>query len=171
MEVDPSMSLRAPKGDGRLPRVLDHEAVDVLLDGPTPEDEPHWRRVRDDAVLEVLYSRFGNLLDNLLPTAVEAVLGFLLGNFAAIALATDFNPGTSPTVNFPLMLTIGVSQIRLTVAEAVLDFVTPIQERVTELMGDPAELEAQMRIGADRAREMASRTVADVNAKIGFVRP
>ena len=56
VEVDPSMSLRAPKGDGRLPRVLDHEAVDVLLDGPTPEDEPHWRRVRDDAVLEVLYA-------------------------------------------------------------------------------------------------------------------
>lgn len=44
----------------------------------------------------------------------------LLDAGAAIALATDFNPGTSPTVNFPLMLTIGVSQIRLTVAEAVL---------------------------------------------------
>lgn len=38
----------------------------------------------------------------------------------AIALATDFNPGTSPTVNFPLMLTLGVSQLRLTVAEAVV---------------------------------------------------
>ena len=39
---------------------------------------------------------------------------------AAVALATDFNPGTSPTVNFPLMLTLGVSQLRLTVAEAVV---------------------------------------------------
>jgi imidazolonepropionase len=38
---------------------------------------------------------------------------------AAIALATDFNPGTSPTVNFPLMLTLGVSQLRLSVAEAI----------------------------------------------------
>ncbi|MEQ1703551.1 MAG: tyrosine-type recombinase/integrase, partial [Ilumatobacteraceae bacterium] len=27
----------------------------VLLDGPSPDDEPHWRRLRDDAVLEVLY--------------------------------------------------------------------------------------------------------------------
>jgi imidazolonepropionase len=36
----------------------------------------------------------------------------------AIALASDFNPGTSPTVNFPLVLTLGVSQLRLTVAEA-----------------------------------------------------
>lgn len=39
---------------------------------------------------------------------------------AAIALATDFNPGTSPTVNFPLMLTLGVSQLGLTVAEVML---------------------------------------------------
>ena len=39
---------------------------------------------------------------------------------AAIALATDFNPGTSPTVNFPLVLTLGVSQLRLSVAESVL---------------------------------------------------
>ncbi len=39
---------------------------------------------------------------------------------AAVALATDFNPGTSPTVNFPLILTLGVSQLQMSVAEAVL---------------------------------------------------
>jgi imidazolonepropionase len=39
---------------------------------------------------------------------------------AAVALATDFNPGTSPTFNFPLILTLGVSQLRLSVAEAFL---------------------------------------------------
>jgi len=39
---------------------------------------------------------------------------------AAVALATDFNPGTSPTVNFPLMLTLGVSQLRMSVAEALV---------------------------------------------------
>ena len=44
----------------------------------------------------------------------------LLEAGAAIALATDFNPGTSPAVNFPLMLTLGVSQLRLCVAEALL---------------------------------------------------
>ncbi|HUR00425.1 MAG TPA: imidazolonepropionase [Gemmatimonadaceae bacterium] len=37
---------------------------------------------------------------------------------ASVALATDFNPGTSPTFNFPLILTLGVSQLRLGVAEA-----------------------------------------------------
>ncbi|HEX6250768.1 MAG TPA: imidazolonepropionase [Gemmatimonadaceae bacterium] len=39
---------------------------------------------------------------------------------AAVALATDFNPGTSPTVNFPLMLTLGVSQLRMTAGEALM---------------------------------------------------
>jgi imidazolonepropionase len=39
---------------------------------------------------------------------------------AAVALATDFNPGTSPTTNFPLILTLAVSQLRMSVAEAIL---------------------------------------------------
>ena len=39
---------------------------------------------------------------------------------AAVALATDFNPGTSPTTNFPLVMTLGVSQLRLSVAESVV---------------------------------------------------
>lgn len=39
---------------------------------------------------------------------------------AAVAVASDFNPGTSPSVNFPLMLTLGVSQLRMSVGEAVI---------------------------------------------------
>ena len=42
------------------------------------------------AVAEVLYTRFDMLMANLLPTAIEAVCGFLLGNLAAISLATVF---------------------------------------------------------------------------------
>jgi imidazolonepropionase len=44
----------------------------------------------------------------------------LIAAGAAVALATDFNPGTSPTVNFPLMLTLAVSQLHLSVSEAVI---------------------------------------------------
>ena len=39
---------------------------------------------------------------------------------AAVSLATDFNPGTSPTVNFPLILTLGVSQLRMSASEAFI---------------------------------------------------
>ena len=42
------------------------------------------------AVAHVLVDRFDILMINLLPTAIEAVCGFLLGNFAAITLATVF---------------------------------------------------------------------------------
>ena len=42
------------------------------------------------AVAHVLVDRFGILMTNLAPTAIEAVCGFLLGNLAAISLATVF---------------------------------------------------------------------------------
>ena len=38
---------------------------------------------------------------------------------AAVALATDFNPGTSPTLSLPFVMTLGVSQLGLRHAEAV----------------------------------------------------
>jgi len=38
----------------------------------------------------------------------------------AVALATDFNPGTSPTPNLPLILTLGVSQLHLSAGEALI---------------------------------------------------
>lgn len=37
-----------------------------------------------------------------------------------VALATDFNPGTSPTTNFPLILTLGISQLQLSASEAFI---------------------------------------------------
>jgi imidazolonepropionase len=39
---------------------------------------------------------------------------------AAIALATDFNPGSSPTIGLPLVMSLGVSQLGLRHAETVL---------------------------------------------------
>jgi imidazolonepropionase len=36
-----------------------------------------------------------------------------------VALATDFNPGTSPTPNLPLILALGVSQLHLSAAESL----------------------------------------------------
>jgi imidazolonepropionase len=44
----------------------------------------------------------------------------LIDGGAAVALATDFNPGTSPTPNFPLILALAVSQLHLSVAESIL---------------------------------------------------
>ncbi len=53
--ADPTASLRAPSGDSRLPRVLTSSELSSMLDTAPTESEPEWRRLRDDAVLEVLY--------------------------------------------------------------------------------------------------------------------
>jgi len=55
LPTDPAVGLSAPRGDGRLPRVLRQDELTVLLDQPGLADEPPGRRARDDAVLEVLY--------------------------------------------------------------------------------------------------------------------
>jgi site-specific recombinase XerD len=54
-EVDPTIGIHVGAGGARLPRVLDRRELERLLDGPSSEGEPVWRRRRDDAVLEVLY--------------------------------------------------------------------------------------------------------------------
>jgi len=52
---NPAAGLRAPGGEGRLPRVLTHEDLSTLLDPTTHEDPDDWAAARDLAVLEVLY--------------------------------------------------------------------------------------------------------------------
>ncbi len=52
--------------------------------------------------------------------AKQAPARALIDAGTAVALASDFNPGTSPTVNFPLMLTLGVSQLRMSLAEVLI---------------------------------------------------
>lgn len=57
LDTDPSVGLSAPSGDGRLPRVLRDDELTSLLDRPPVaiEDDPPAVRLRDDAVLEILY--------------------------------------------------------------------------------------------------------------------
>lgn len=57
------------------------------------------------AVVETLYAKRAVLLDNLLPTAMEAAGGFVLGNLAAIAIATVFvHNKTLQDIFFPVVL-------------------------------------------------------------------
>jgi imidazolonepropionase len=63
----------------------------------------------------------------------------LLEAGAAVALATDFNPGTSPTVSLPLVMALGVSQLGLRHAEA-LTAVTVNAAAALGLAGDRGQL-------------------------------
>ncbi len=57
LPTDPASELSAPRGHGRLPRVLRQDELNVLLDAPMAavSDQLPAVRARDDAVLEVLY--------------------------------------------------------------------------------------------------------------------
>lgn len=52
-----------------------------------------------------------------LGTGRQAPARALIEAGAAVALASDFNPGTSPLQSFPLVLTLGVSELRMSAAE------------------------------------------------------
>lgn len=55
------------------------------------------------AVAATLYDKFGLLMANLAPTAMEAIIGFLIGNSAAILLATVFvHQRTAEEAFFPI---------------------------------------------------------------------
>ena len=53
------------------------------------------------------------------------------------------------------------------VADAVVDYLTPVRERYHEIRSDEAELRRILRDGADRARAIASDTLADVRDRMG----
>ena len=53
--------------------------------------------------------------------------------------------------------------------KAVVEFVTPIRARVDELLSEPTELEAILQRGAERAREVAAKTIATVYERLGFL--
>ncbi len=55
------------------------------------------------AVIATLIGKFGLLMGNLAPTAIEAIAGFMIGNSAAILLATVFvHQRTAEEAFFPI---------------------------------------------------------------------
>jgi tryptophanyl-tRNA synthetase len=63
----------------------------------------------------------------------------------------------------------GYGDLKKEVADVVVDRLTPFQKQMTELLGDPAELDRILAAGADRAREVAHATMARVRAAVGLL--
>jgi tryptophanyl-tRNA synthetase len=64
----------------------------------------------------------------------------------------------------------GYGDLKADAAEAVVEFVTPIKTRVDEMLADPAELDAVLAAGAQRARDVSAKTLERVYDRIGFLR-
>jgi tryptophanyl-tRNA synthetase len=65
----------------------------------------------------------------------------------------------------------GYGDFKGAVAEAVVEYLAPVQERYAELRPDEGELEAILGAGAAKAREIASGTLADVREAMGVGAP
>ena len=63
----------------------------------------------------------------------------------------------------------GYGDLKKDTAEAVVEFVSPIKARVDELTADLSELETVLAAGAERADEVAGKTVARVYDRLGFL--
>jgi tryptophanyl-tRNA synthetase len=61
----------------------------------------------------------------------------------------------------------GYGAFKQAVADAVVEYLAPVRQRYTELRGDERRLEAILAEGADKARAIASATVADVRQAMG----
>jgi tryptophanyl-tRNA synthetase len=62
----------------------------------------------------------------------------------------------------------GYGAFKSDVADAVVELLAPVRERYLELRSDEAELRAILQRGADHARTVASATLAEMKARMGF---
>jgi tryptophanyl-tRNA synthetase len=62
----------------------------------------------------------------------------------------------------------GYGDFKKAVAEAVVDYLAPVQERYAELRSDEAELDRIFGIGAEKARALAAPVLADVRDRMGY---
>jgi tryptophanyl-tRNA synthetase len=62
----------------------------------------------------------------------------------------------------------GYGDFKGAVAEAVVEYLAPVRERYEELRGDEAELERILASGGDKARAIASQTLAEVRPAMGL---
>ncbi|MFD4192789.1 tryptophan--tRNA ligase [Amycolatopsis thermoflava] len=65
----------------------------------------------------------------------------------------------------------GYGDLKKDLAEVLVEWVTPIQERVQSYLDDVAELDKVLARGAEKAREVSSRTLARVFDRVGFLPP
>lgn len=64
----------------------------------------------------------------------------------------------------------GYGDFKKALVELVVGEFSPIRERATALLDDPAELDRLLALNADRASEIAETTLANVYERVGFLR-
>lgn len=122
-----------------------------------------------------------NLLDDP-KVSTKRIKSAVTDNDAEIRYDKDNKPGVSNLLVIQSSLTgtpipelvrgyegQGYGALKKDTADALEAFTTPLRARYDELMTDRGELERILAKGAQRAREVASRTLADVYDRVGFL--
>jgi tryptophanyl-tRNA synthetase len=65
----------------------------------------------------------------------------------------------------------GYASFKADVAEALIEFLRPVRTRYLELIEDRQELERLLTLGAERARVVAQKTLAEVYERVGLFSP
>jgi tryptophanyl-tRNA synthetase len=65
----------------------------------------------------------------------------------------------------------GYGDLKKDLAEVVVEFVKPIQERTRAYLDDPGHLDKVLAIGAEKARAVSAVTLATAYQKVGFLSP
>jgi len=63
----------------------------------------------------------------------------------------------------------GYGDFKKDLAEAVVEFLRPLQQRTAEIMDDRAGLLRTLETGAAKAQSVAAGTLAEVREKVGFL--
>jgi tryptophanyl-tRNA synthetase len=65
----------------------------------------------------------------------------------------------------------GYGDLKKDLAEVLLQFVKPIQERTKLYLDDPGQLDKVLAVGAEKARAVAATTLASAYRNVGFLSP
>ena len=65
----------------------------------------------------------------------------------------------------------GYGDLKKDLAEVLVEFVRPIQQRTREYMDDPAQLDKLLAAGAEKARAVAAETLRTAYDRVGFLAP
>jgi tryptophanyl-tRNA synthetase len=89
-----------------------------------------------------------------------------ISNLLEILAATTSRPIKELEAEFA---TGGYGRLKDAVAEAVIDFLKPIQVRFTQLEADPGHVTAQLALGAEKAEGMAGKVIERVRRATGLL--
>jgi tryptophanyl-tRNA synthetase len=65
----------------------------------------------------------------------------------------------------------GYGDLKKDLAEIVVDFVKPLQDRTRAYLEDPGHLDKVLAIGAEKARAVSAATLATAYQNVGFLSP